>query len=354
MPKANGKASHQDIEQSMLRNDHEFSRTLEAAADYHDAEHKHWNRAFTFGDALIEECGDPGPRGVRTGSNAKLVKAQKFLEQKGFTYSIAHLRDLRKVAAAIPHKDRSESVSVTVYQVAGSAEAVEAVRKFARREELAQVTVADVKKYQKDQKDQREREDRQQQKKANAGKGPRPDPARVSATYKSLDNIAQARALIIDAEKLLKPYPQLILEEVDAFEGMIEDCTRILQTHQRHDDLPAVKDARSPAPQEDTEPEQGLHWTGDEDDGSLGCGLGDGGEMAFTVMPVRFKGCEHFEAKVLSGSDVDLTLPVSELATRYGTSLTNGRKGRRRTLDPYPTSEEARKQCELAYAGELA
>ena len=156
-----------------------------------------------------------------------------------------------------------------------------------------------------------------------------------------------------------------------ALDAMLRVPLRLLELHEGHDfytgehswnevhekhDLPAVNDA-SPAPQEDTdtESEQGqLHWTGDEDEGFLGRGLVDGGEMAFTVVPVRFKGCEQFEAKVLSGSDVDLTLPVSELATRYGTSITNGRKGRRRTLDPYPTSEEARERCETAYHSDSA
>jgi hypothetical protein len=97
----------------------------------------------------------------------------------------------------------------------------------------------------------------------------------------------------------------------------------------------------------------GLEWTGDDDNGYLARGLVEGirGQLpiAYTVVPVIFRGCEHFEAKIVTDPDPDFTLPVKQLADRHGMSLTRDVKGRRRTVDPVPTAAEAKEMCEIAF-----
>ena len=67
----------------------------------------------------------------------------------------------------------------------------------------------------------------------------------------------------------------------------------------------------------------GLEWIGDEDDGYLARGLVEGKHpIACTVMPVVFRGCEHFEAKIITDPNADLALSVKKLADRYGAALT--------------------------------
>ena len=95
-----------------------------------------------------------------------------------------------------------------------------------------------------------------------------------------------------------------------------------------------------------------LTWTGNEEDGFLGQGLVEGQHpIAYTVTFARRKGA--FEAKVITDPDPDLTLPVEQLADRYGFPLTGDdkrKKGQRRKVDPVATPEEAKALCEAAYA----
>jgi hypothetical protein len=69
------------------------------------------------------------------------------------------------------------------------------------------------------------------------------------------------------------------------------------------------------------------------------------------VAVAKVRGLEHFEARIITGDDVDLTLPVKQLADRHGTPLTRQVRGgfRRRALDPVATAEEAKAQCEAAF-----
>ena len=93
-----------------------------------------------------------------------------------------------------------------------------------------------------------------------------------------------------------------------------------------------------------------LEWAGDEDDGYLGRGLVEGKyPIAYTVMPVVFRGCEHFEAKIITDPNADFALSVKKLADRYGAALTRDQKGQRRTIAPVPTADEAKELCEIAY-----
>jgi hypothetical protein len=81
----------------------QFSKTLAAARALQSAEISLWALQWALGDALIEECGPPGDNGVRTGAYERIENAHKALKQEGLReYSLDHLRDFRKVAAAFP------------------------------------------------------------------------------------------------------------------------------------------------------------------------------------------------------------------------------------------------------------
>jgi hypothetical protein len=61
----------------------------------------------------------------------------------------------------------------------------------------------------------------------------------------------------------------------------------------------------------------GLEWTGDDEEGYLARALVEGKyPIAYIVVPVIFRGCEHFKAKIITDSDVDFALPVKQLADR--------------------------------------
>ena len=97
-----------------------------------------------------------------------------------------------------------------------------------------------------------------------------------------------------------------------------------------------------------------MQWTGDDDDGYLARALAE--DIAYTVVRVTFRGCEHFEARIITDAQhVDFSLSVKRLVALYGRSLTRDdpkAKGQRRTIDPVPTVAEAKELCEIAYAQE--
>jgi hypothetical protein len=111
--------------------------------------------------------------------------------------------------------------------------------------------------------------------------------------------------------------------------------------------------------QENAEPAQAdagsagrLEWTGGDDDGYLARALA--ADIAYTVVRVTFRGCEHFEARIITDAQhVDFSLSVKRLVNLYGRSLTRDdpkAKGQRRTIDPVPTVAEAKALCESDYA----
>ena len=95
-----------------------------------------------------------------------------------------------------------------------------------------------------------------------------------------------------------------------------------------------------------------LEWTGDDDEGYLALVLDAG--IAYTVVRVTFRGCEHFEARIITDAQhVDFSLSVKRLVNLYGRSLTRDdpkAKGQRCTIDPVPTVAEAKALCESDYA----
>jgi hypothetical protein len=97
-----------------------FPKTLAAARELLKAEVSLCALHWAWGDALIEECGPPGENGVRSRVYGRIEDAHKALKQEGVrAYSLAHLRDLRRLAAAFPAADRSSAASWTVHREAG-------------------------------------------------------------------------------------------------------------------------------------------------------------------------------------------------------------------------------------------
>jgi hypothetical protein len=99
-----------------------------------------------------------------------------------------------------------------------------------------------------------------------------------------------------------------------------------------------------------------LEWTGDDDEGYLALVLDAGiAGIAYTVVRVTFRGCEHFEARIITDAQhVDFSLSVKRLVALYGRSLTRddpkAEGFQRRTIDPVPTVAEAKALCESDYA----
>jgi len=148
---------------------------------------------------------------------------------------------------------------------------------------------------------------------------------------------------------------------VEQQEARIEELEEELAAAQeRIRELEAALAAAS-AQQENAEPAQAdagsagrLEWTGDDDNGYLARALAE--DIAYTVVRVTFRGCEHFEARIITDAQhVDFSLSVKRLVALYGRSLTRDdpkAKGQRRTIDPVPTVAEAKELCEIAYAQE--
>src|SRR4029453_16945878 len=134
-------------------------------------------------------------------------------------------------------------------------------------------------------------------------------------------------------------------EELAAAQGGIRELEAALAaaSGQQENAEPAQADAGSAGR---------LEWTGDDDDGYLALAE----DIAYTVVRVTFRGCEHFEERINTDAQhVDFSLSVKRLVALYGRSLTRDdpkAKGQRRTIDPVPTVAEAKELCEIAYAQE--
>jgi hypothetical protein len=90
-----------------------------------------------------------------------------------------------------------------------------------------------------------------------------------------------------------------------------------------------------------------LVWAGNDDEGYLARAPVEGKyRQMYTVVPVIFQGCEHFEARVISDSSADLPLKRSAGASLYRYDA----MGQRHTIGPVPTAAEAKELCEIAYA----
>ena len=120
----------------------------EVVAAVREAEKCLWK----IGDALIKECGLPGDHGVNTGALDKLEQCARELRRLGLeTYSLDHLRDLRRTAANFSDGDRSPSVSWTVHSEAGDPATLKAAMEAATREGV-RFTVTYVKDFKKRQR----------------------------------------------------------------------------------------------------------------------------------------------------------------------------------------------------------
>jgi hypothetical protein len=79
------------------RNNSKFPRTVAAIEAAETAIKKADGCLWSIGDALIEECGLPGPRGVNTGAHSKLNNVARELKRLGYEgYSLVYLRKLRE------------------------------------------------------------------------------------------------------------------------------------------------------------------------------------------------------------------------------------------------------------------
>src|SRR5215831_16760850 len=90
-----------------------------------------------------------------------------------------------------------------------------------------------------------------------------------------------------------------------------------------------------------------LEWTGDDDEGYLALVLDAGiAGIAYTVVRVTFRGCEHFEARIITDAQhVDFSLSVKRLVNLYGRPLTRddpkAEEFQRRAIDPVPIPRRA-------------
>lgn len=115
-----------------------FPKTVAAVSEAEKLEQKRTAAHFLIGDALIEECGPPGERGVNTGVFDKLRECAKELERLGYRrYSVDHLRDIRAVAAKFPDGERSPSVDWCLYLEAGDPQTLRAAERRAKAEGVA-------------------------------------------------------------------------------------------------------------------------------------------------------------------------------------------------------------------------
>jgi hypothetical protein len=81
---------------------------------------------WELADAVVLECSDPGPDGVRNESYAKINAMRREMAQNhGFALSFERVRKLRQVAAAFPAGRRRPGMSFEVHLEAGSPEALD-------------------------------------------------------------------------------------------------------------------------------------------------------------------------------------------------------------------------------------
>jgi hypothetical protein len=92
-----------------------------------DAAAREWaNDQWELADAIMAECSEPGPTGVRNASYARInAMREEILQNHGVDLSFERLRKLRKVAAAFPPGRRRPAVSFEAHLEAGSPEALD-------------------------------------------------------------------------------------------------------------------------------------------------------------------------------------------------------------------------------------
>src|ERR1700730_6099885 len=98
----------------------QFPLTLAAAKD---AEKSQW----AIGDALVKECGPPGDDHANNGSGERIAAVAKFLDENGLEYGVNYLRQLRRVAYALPDAGTRTSVSWHAHEAAGSPKILDAI-----------------------------------------------------------------------------------------------------------------------------------------------------------------------------------------------------------------------------------
>ena len=92
---------------------------------------------WKIGDALIKECGPPGEPWRQYRRFRQAEQCARELQRLGLeTYSLDHLRDLRRTAANFSDGDRSPSASWTVHSEAGDPATLKAAMEAAARERL--------------------------------------------------------------------------------------------------------------------------------------------------------------------------------------------------------------------------
>jgi hypothetical protein len=83
-------------------------------------------------DAILAECSEPGPNGVRNGSNAKMKAMQQEIAQNhDIDLSLVRILKLRKVASTFPPDRRRQGVSLEGHIEAGTPEVLDEVIKNA-------------------------------------------------------------------------------------------------------------------------------------------------------------------------------------------------------------------------------
>ena len=187
---------------------------------------------------------------------------------------------------------------------------------------------------------------------------PKPRTAGASATEygRAQATVEQLQARVSELEEELEATPRrpkaTLDDWCDLFMLEISKAAHALSPAEKTELYEVlIQAAKELKEQEDTpDPEQGLQWTGDEDDGFLGLGC----NAAFTVTWTLHRGCQHFEARTIN-PDADLSMPVKELAESYGSPFTHKVKNRRggfvtQEIDPYPEADEAKALCERVYA----
>ena len=87
--------------------------------------------AWAIGDALLEECGEPGESSIHTGSHEKLVEAKAELEAHGIDYAVVTLRHYRDTSYYFPAVRRrtAEGISHSIHMECGSPEMLDAILK---------------------------------------------------------------------------------------------------------------------------------------------------------------------------------------------------------------------------------
>lgn len=214
----------------------EFPKTITAVRTFEDAK-KAADAAskeadvlqWAIGDALIEECGPPGPDGVNTGSSHLLKKAAAKLNELGFRhYSYDHLRKLRSIADHFPAGVRTPA-SWSVYAVAGDPKTFRMIKEQADRDDVP-LTVKFAKACLKHQNEQRDKDERQGRDKPN-GRNPKRAMA-LEAFRKAkaeVERIEERTKVHISLVRKEDPEAVELIEAVDSFRALLETLVETRQ-----------------------------------------------------------------------------------------------------------------------------